>query len=246
MPNGDLIIGEIFPGSIVGCGKTEQTISYNVPFTKMTRLCNTLVNTLLGTSQSQIQKCMFLNPAIWSTLAPSGGNLQIHNNTNNHPNTTNNHPNNTTNTHQLPANQPDDIEPPTLNPNPNPNNNLITHPPNTHICHTPKFNTPNKGRMSNPPIWVHLHLTSPQTLASLKNIPQPPQHPTNHRPTNPPAIHMGTRLLTPNFLFTPHIHSPHIQMRTAIVLKWTLTPNRDDQASRTWGHVYMKLVQQAM
>src|ERR1044072_8066733 len=107
MPNGDSIIGEILPGSIVGCGKTEQTISYNVPFMKMMRLCNTLVNTLLGTSQSQIQKCMFLNPAIWSTLAPSGGNLQSHNNnedtatannnlnnnTNNNPNTTNNNNN---------------------------------------------------------------------------------------------------------------------------------------------------------
>src|ERR1043165_1783049 len=192
MPNGDLIIGEILPGSIVGCGKIEQTISYNVPFTKMTRLCNTLVNTLLGTSQSQIQKCMFLNPVIWSTLAPSGGNLQSHNNnednaaansnlnnntnnnlittttnnnhtnnTNNHPNTTNNHPNNTTNNHpnnttnihQLPANQPDDTEPPTLNPNPN--LNLITNPTkcptqnsNTHICHTPKYNTPNKEHLS--------------------------------------------------------------------------------------------------
>src|ERR1051325_2704155 len=117
MPNGDIIIGEILPGSIIGCGKTEQTISYNFPFTKMTRLCNNLVNTLLVTSQSQIQKCMFLNPAIWSTLTPSRGNLQSHNNNednatannnlnnntnnklittnnnNNYPNTTNNHPN---------------------------------------------------------------------------------------------------------------------------------------------------------
>src|ERR1044072_8986712 len=80
MPNGGMIIGEVLLGSIVGCGKTEQTISYNVPFTKMTRLCNTLVNTLLGTGKSQIQICMFLTPAIWSTLAPSGGNLQSHNN----------------------------------------------------------------------------------------------------------------------------------------------------------------------
>src|ERR1044072_2090321 len=95
---------------------------------KMTRLCNTLVSTLLGTRQSQFQICMFLNLAVWSTLAPSGGNLQSHNNnednatannnlnnntnnptttntTNTPPNNpTNNPPNNTTNNHPLPAN----------------------------------------------------------------------------------------------------------------------------------------------
>src|ERR1051325_11244061 len=136
MPNGDSTIGGILPGSIVGCGKTEQTISYNFPFMKMTRLCNTLVSTLLGTRQSQFQICMFPNLAIWSTLAPSGGNLKSHNNnednatannnlnnnpntTNNnknHPNTTNNHPNNTTNNH-----------PNTTNSHPNTTNNNKNH-----------------------------------------------------------------------------------------------------------------------
>src|ERR1043165_4451148 len=146
MPNGDSIIGGILPGSIVGCGKTEQTISYNFPFMKMTRLCNTLVSTLLGTSQSQFQICMFPNLAIWSTFAPSGGNLQSHNNnednatannnlnnntnnnpntTNNnknHPNTTNNHPNNTTNNH--------------------PNNTTNNHPNNTTNNHQLPANQP--------------------------------------------------------------------------------------------------------
>src|ERR1044072_4273626 len=120
MPNGDSTIGGILPGSIVGCGKTEQTISYNFPFMKMTRLCNTLVSTLLGTRQSQFQICMFPNLAIWSTLAPSGGNLQSHNNNednatanNNHPNTTNNNnptlPTTTRTTPTLPTTPPTTI-----------------------------------------------------------------------------------------------------------------------------------------
>src|ERR1051325_3413079 len=66
---------------------------------------------------------MFPNLAIWSTLAPSGGNLQSHNNnedndtannnlnnnTNNNPNTTNNNKNhpNTTNTHPKDDNRND-------------------------------------------------------------------------------------------------------------------------------------------
>src|ERR1051325_6693977 len=75
-----------------------------------------------------------------------------------------------------------------------------------------------------------------------------PTNPTFHQPSSyqTPIIHMGTRLQTPNFLFTPLIHNPHIWMRTAIVPKWNLTPNHNDQAMRTRGHVYTKPVQQAM
>src|ERR1044072_4500823 len=162
MPNGDSTIGGILPGSIVGCGKTEQTISYNFPFLKMTRLCNTLVSTLLGTRQSQFQICMFPNLAIWSTLAPSGGNLKSHNNNednvtannnlnnnpNNNPNTTNttnNHPNNTTNNH---PNNTTNNHPNTTNNHPNnttnnhPNNTTNNHPNNTTNNHQLPANQP--------------------------------------------------------------------------------------------------------
>src|ERR1044072_3511434 len=100
--------------------------------------------------------------------------------------------------------------------------------------------------MSNPPIWAHQHLTSAQTLASPRNIPQPTQHTTNHHRTKPPTIHMGTSLQTPNFLFIPPIHNPPTQMTSAIILTWNLTPHHNDQALRTWKHVYTKAVQQTM
>ena len=38
---------KLFPGSFVGCGKIVRTMSYNFLFTRMMKLCNTLLNTLL-------------------------------------------------------------------------------------------------------------------------------------------------------------------------------------------------------